>query len=266
MSVQGEEVMPVHNEEDLPPEPDSGLYWRIRHLLARVAFLRSSYYLLRSIRDAMLDSPKRGRAELNQEFASQEDPWDYKTPYQVGRIRSEAEMLDAVRGEERFTNALEVGCAEGAFTAKLAPLCEHLLAVDISSIALARARERVKESEHVDFALWDLRTDPVPEICDLIVVVHALEYIRNPLHIWRIRARLVNSLRPGGYLLIGTMKVAEIYEDAWWGRFLLRSGKHINNFFARHPGLSVVRTAEFHLGKDYRAFDVLLQKKSDRIS
>ncbi len=255
--------MPVHDREELPNASDSGLYRRIRRLLARVTPLRSSYYLVRSIRDAMRDSPDAGRTELNQEFALQ-DPWDYKTAEQVSRIRSEVAMLDSVREAERFKSALEVGCAEGLFTEKLAPLCEHLLAVDISSVALARAREKFRESEWVDFALWDLRTDPVPETYDLIVIVHALEYVRNPVHIRRARTKLVKSLRPGGYLLIGTMMVAQIYEESWWGRFLLRSGKHINNFFAKHPALTVVQSAEFHLGKDYRAFDVMFQKKPER--
>jgi len=254
--------MPAQNRDVLPHTPGASLYWRIRHVLARVAFLRSSYYLMRSIRDAMRDSSERGRAELNEEFASREDPWDYKTAYQMDRIRTEIEMLDAARGTERFKNALEVGCAEGLFTEKLAPLCERLLAVDISPVALARARKSIHEFAWVDFALWDLRTDPVLESRDLIVVVHALEYVRNPLLIWRARTKFVNSLRPGGYLLIGTMKVAQIYEDAWWGRFLLRSGTHINNFFAKHPALTVIRTADLYLGKDYQAVDVLLQKKT----
>jgi len=241
----------------------SGFYSRSRHALARAGFLRSGYYLLRSIRDAIQDSPERGRAELNQEFDAREDPWDYaKTPNQVDRIHSEVEMLDAVRGKGLFKRALEVGCAEGLFTEKLAPLCEHLLALDISDVALARARKRLHEFGCVDFALWDMRTDPVPDTYDLIVIIHAMEYVRNPLIIRRVRTKLVNSLRPGGYVLMGTMRVAEIYEDAWWGRFLLRSGQQINNFFARHPALKVVRTAEFHLGKDYLAYDVLLQKKS----
>lgn len=240
---------------------DSSLYWRMRHSMARIGPLRSGYYLLCSIRDAMQDGPERGRAELDHEFEAKEDPWNYATtPNQVERIRSEVEMLDAVRGKDRFQCALEIGCAEGLFTEQLAPLCEHLLAVDISSVALDRARMRLGKGI-VDFALWDMRTDPVPETYDLIVVIHAMEYVRNPLCIRRVRRKLVNSLRPGGYLLLGTMKVAEIYEDAWWGRFLLRSGKQINNYFVSHPALRVVRTAEFHLGADYLAYDVLLQKK-----
>jgi hypothetical protein len=108
----------------------------------------------------------------------------------------------------------------------------------------------------------DLRVDALPETYDLIVIIHALEYIRNPIYVRRARAKLVNGLRPGGYLLVGTMKVADIYEDAWWGRYFLRSGKRINAFFAAHPALKVVRTAEFYLGKDYVSYDVLLQKRT----
>ena len=237
------------------------LYWRIRHSLARAGALRSAYYLLRSIHEAIEDSPVRGRAELNREFESHEDPWNYATASdQVDRIRREVAMLDAVRGDERFGKALEVGCAEGLFTEQLAPLCGSLLAADISSVALARAQRRMRGCEHVQFIQWDLRVDPVPEAYDLIVIVHALEYVRNPFHIRRARTKLVKSLRPGGYLLIGTMKVAKIYEDAWWGRLFLRSGKRINNFFAAHPALKVVQTEEFHLGGQYAAYDVLLRK------
>ena len=104
----------------------------------------------------------------------------------------------------------------------------------------------------------------MPDTYDLIVIIHALEYIRNPIYVRRARTKLVNSLQPGGYLLVGTMKVAEIYEDAWWGRYFLRSGKRINHFFAEHPALEVVRTAQFYLGKDYVAYDVLLRKANLR--
>jgi SAM-dependent methyltransferase len=247
---------------EIPSTMGSSWYRRVRHSLARIAFLRSGYYLLRSIREAAQDNQASGRAELDQEFQTREDPWDYAaTPYQRDRIRREVEMLDAVRGATQFENALEIGCAEGMFTELLAPLCESLLASDISSVALERARRRFQGNERVRFAHWDLRVDPLPEMYDLIVIVHALEYVRNPLFVRRARAKLTKSLRPGGYLLIGTMKVAEIYENAWWGRFLLRSGKRINDFFAADPALIVVRTEEFHLGPEYIAYDVLLQKK-----
>lgn len=238
------------------------LYRRARHRIARIGFLWSGYMLLRSIQEAALDSPARGQAELNREFEPQEDPWNYTTvSYQIDRIRLEMDMLDGVCGNARFGKALEVGCAEGIFTEELVSRCESLLAADISSVALARARHRLQGKESVQFAHWDLRVDPMPDTYDLIVIIHALEYIRNPIYIRRAREKLVNSLRPGGYLLIGTMKVADIYEAAWWGKFFLRSGRRINNFFAAHRAMRLVRTEELRLGKDYVAYDVLLQKE-----
>jgi O-antigen/teichoic acid export membrane protein/SAM-dependent methyltransferase len=263
VGAREEELMLVRKGIEIPRSAGSGLYRRLRHALARVGFLRSGYFLVRSIREAMQDSPASGQAELDEDFAPHEDPWDYATvSYQQDRIHREVEMLDAVRGTARFSKALEVGCAEGLFTEVLAPRCEYLLAADISSVALARARRRLQKHEQVQFAQWDLRIAPIPESYDLIVIIHALEYIGNPLYVRRARTKLVNSLRPGGYLLVGTMKVAEIFEDAWWGKYFLRSGKRINNFFAEHPEMKVVSTEEFYLGKDYVAYDVLLQKKS----
>jgi O-antigen/teichoic acid export membrane protein len=54
-------------------------YKRLRHSLFRVGFLRSVYLLLLALREALSDSPARGRAELNHEFERREDPWDYAT-------------------------------------------------------------------------------------------------------------------------------------------------------------------------------------------
>jgi 2-polyprenyl-3-methyl-5-hydroxy-6-metoxy-1,4-benzoquinol methylase len=238
-------------------------YRSIRRNLAHVPFLRSTYHLLRSLRDAMLDSSERGRAELELEFESRVDPWDYATaPYQVDRILSEVAILESVRPPTRFQKALEIGCAEGLFTEKLAPICESLLAVDISAVALHRTQTRLEGQDHVHFALSDLRIDPISDGYDLIVVIHALEYIRNPFHMRRVRAKLIKSLRSGGYLFIGTMKVSEIHENAWWGRFMLRSGQQINGFFAAHQALNTVRTDKLSLGNDYVAYDILLQKRT----
>ena len=238
----------------------SRYYRRMRRELSRVSYLRSGYYLLLAIGEALRDNPKRGQAELDREFTPHEDPWNYATdPSHLERIRREMEMLDAVRGNRRFERVLEIGCAEGLFTEKLAPRCDSLLSADISTVALIRARHRLQAYLQVQFVHWDLRVDSIPGVFDLIVIVHALEYVRNPLHIRRARAKLVDSLRPGGYLLIGTMKTADVFENSWWGRFFLRSGKRINEFFAAHAALKVVQTANIPLGENI-AFDMLLHK------
>jgi len=232
-----------------------------RGLIDRVAFVRSGYYLLSAIKEAVMDNHTRGQAEMNHAFEPCEDPWRYTTdPYQTARISSEIAMLDAVRGAMPFVKALEIGCAEGIFTEMLASRCDSLLAVDLSPVALARARRRLGANECIRLKEWDLRLDPVPDTYDLIVVIHALEYIRNPIIACKVRQKLISGLRLGGYFLVGTMMGGEIHESAWWGRYFLRSGKRINAFYAGHPALRVVQTAEFQLGVGLMAYDVLLQK------
>ena len=246
---------------EAPLDVGRSAYGRLRRALA-AEILRGG--LMAAIWEAVTDSPQRGRTELNREFERRRDPWDYAgVPYQGDRIRREVELLDSARGKARFARALEVGCAEGMFTELLAERCDSLLAVDISRVALARARQRRDWNGCVSFAEFDLRVDPIPDTYDLIVIVHTLEYIRNPILIRRARAKLVNALRPGGHLLVGTMRTSELLENAWWGRYFLRSGKWINRFLARHPALQVVGTEEFYLGKDYVSYDVLFKKMSE---
>jgi SAM-dependent methyltransferase len=240
-----------------------GLYRRARRILRRVWFLRSSHYLMLAIGDAFRDSRESGRTELDAEFDRREDPWRYsELPIQQERVRRELAMIDAVRGAACFGKALEVGCAEGLFTEQLVDRCDSVLALDISPVALARARQRRPWDHRVRFAEWDLRTDPLPDSYDLIVIIHALEYIRNPIAVRRARAKLVDGLRPGGYLLVGTMGGSEVARDSWWGRYILRGGKHLNEFLARHPKVTVVATAEMALGEgeEFRSHELLLRK------
>ena len=67
------------------------------------------------------------------------DPWAFDTsPYEAAKY---AATLDALpRG--RYAHAFEIGCANGALTARLAGRCDRVLAVDVAEAALARARER----------------------------------------------------------------------------------------------------------------------------
>ena len=68
----------------------------------------------------LLDSSKRTRADFDVEFTRCEDPWGYDTSEGQKRLRRALGMLDAARGARRFRQALEIGCAAGAFTELLA--------------------------------------------------------------------------------------------------------------------------------------------------
>jgi SAM-dependent methyltransferase len=72
-------------------------------------------------------------------FAENPDPWNFETS------AYEQEKYDhtlAALPEPRFRHALEIGCANGALTVRLAQRCDLLVAVDVVDRALGRARAR----------------------------------------------------------------------------------------------------------------------------
>jgi O-antigen/teichoic acid export membrane protein/SAM-dependent methyltransferase len=226
-----------------------------RGAFRRLWLARSTWHLLRELREVFMDSPTRNRAAASRDFERSRDPWNYASPREDRRLQVEAQLLDSVRGDSLFVDALEIGCAEGAFTEVLAPKCRSLLAVDLSPVALARARERCASRAHVRFLQWDLRRDPVPGQFDLIVATHVLDYIARPAALKAIRAKLVEALRPGGVLLVGNVRQGEVLERAWWARRLVRGGKWIDAFMADHANVRVVATQS-----DDRYIETVLQK------
>lgn len=73
-------------------------------------------------------------------FGSDDDPWDLaSSAYEAAKFAHTHDVLP----DRRYARALEIGCAHGVLTGYLAPLCDSLLAVDISAKALAQARARL---------------------------------------------------------------------------------------------------------------------------
>jgi SAM-dependent methyltransferase len=213
----------------------------LRERLARVGPLSDARHLARELWWMAWDTPGRARARFEREFAAGPDPWDYAGPGARERHSHALGLLDAA-GLGAVQRAFEVGCAEGHFTAQLAPRCRELLAVDVSPLALARARARCGSAPCLRFAEWDLRRGPVPARFDLVVAMDVLEGFCRPQQVRAARARLVGALRPGGHLLLGNSRQGELFETTWWGRALIRGGKWIDWYVAGHPALEVVAT------------------------
>jgi len=213
----------------------------LRQRLARVGPLSDAYHLARELWWMLWDTPVRARARFEREFAAGRDPWDYAGPLARERHAHALGLLDAA-GLSAVGRALEVGCAEGHFSALLAPRCRSLLAVDLSSLALDRARSGRTWPAGVRFAEWDLRRDPQPLDFDLVVAMDVLEAFCRPQLVRAARARLVRALAPGGYLLLGNSRQGELFETAWWGRVLIRGGRWIDRYVGAHPDLERVGT------------------------
>ena len=81
-------------------------------------------------------------------FQGTDDPWDLETSvYEQGKYNH---SISALNGR-RYRQALEIGCAKGVLTRRLAAQCTSLLAIDVSETALAAAQARLAAHAHVAF-------------------------------------------------------------------------------------------------------------------
>src|SRR5438552_2723668 len=117
------------------------LLWRDLGL-RRVPYLRSLWAFIIRLWLILRKNPTQDRTYFNQVYARKVDPWNYQHEIQQERHRSALEFLDEIRQDEKIPRALEIGCSEGVFTQLLAESCESLLALDLSPVALDRAKER----------------------------------------------------------------------------------------------------------------------------
>ena len=98
----------------------------------------------------------------------------------------------SVCGIGRLGRVLELGCSIGTFTDLLAPLCDEVLAVDISPTAIGRATERLAHHDNVTCEVLALPTDLPGGPFDLIVASDVLYYwpmrdLLRPSPGWRRR-------------------------------------------------------------------------------
>jgi SAM-dependent methyltransferase len=111
------------------------------------------------------------------------DPWHYLTsPYEQGKQNRALELLGSA-GNAKRDRALEVGCSEGAFTEKLAArdVAGQVVGVDISSLAIARARERCARFDNVTFLNANILESAPEGHFDLVFVMEILYYLGRDL-------------------------------------------------------------------------------------
>lgn len=215
--------------------------------VARTLGLQSSRHpKLMALISAVQDPWERAEA-FDRDYAARPDCWGYTTePHERERHLLAIDLLDFVRGGKRFGRVLEIACAEGVFTEMLAPLCDSLLAVDFSEIALERARRRLARSNGVSFSLWNLRSDPVPGTFDLIAVMDVLTCIGRPGKLRAVIDKLVTALRSGDLLLAGDYRERSelrALEESRLGLHLLFGGKWVIAALSAHTALETVKTA-----------------------
>ena len=141
------------------------------------------------------------RRKMNRQFGKREDPFAYATtPYEGARLVA----MDEALGPGPLGPVLEVGCAEGHFTEKLIGRSSRVLAVDISAVALARARMRAPQAVFIeaDLMSWEPGAEGP---FDAVIVADVLYYLDRAgvrAEFSALFLRIVSWLKPGGRLLL----------------------------------------------------------------
>ncbi len=97
--------------------------------------------------------------------------------------------------------ALELAAAEGCFTVHLARRCTKVHALDVSSIALARAADRCRDFSNVDYLLKDFFNEPIAGTYDLITCAEVLYYLPDRASLRPVLEKIRDALGPGGWFL-----------------------------------------------------------------
>jgi len=131
-------------------------------------------------------------------YRERSDPWDFETSaYEQAKYEDTLAALPA----PRIGDALEVGCANGVLTRRLAARCGRLLAVDVSATALAAARRRCADQPHVRFGKRRLPQEAPDGPFDLILLSEVVYYWDEDDSA-RLAAWLPRAVRPGGHILL----------------------------------------------------------------
>ncbi|MEO8692367.1 MAG: trifunctional glycosyltransferase/class I SAM-dependent methyltransferase/polysaccharide deacetylase [Acidimicrobiales bacterium] len=130
------------------------------------------------------------------------DPWGYTNNYEQLKYTQTLSLIEGMR----IDRALELACAEGHFTMRLAPHVGHLVAADISATALERAALRCVDHTNVEYQQLDLRNGALPQDLDLIMCSEVLYYL-EPQEVSDLAGRIRDALRPDGVLVMAHAQV-----------------------------------------------------------
>lgn len=136
-------------------------------------------------------------AHFDDFFATHDDPWGFESRWYERRKR---DLLLASLPRQRYTAGLELGCATGVLTTRLAVRCERLVAVDFSREALDAARERLGDRDNVELQSLVLPHEWPRGAFDLIVLSE-IGYFWDARDLDTAIARIQESLTPDGHLV-----------------------------------------------------------------
>lgn len=131
-------------------------------------------------------------------FQGAVDPWHYRTSRFEAHKRRD--LLEAC-GSGMRGRGLELACAIGETSRRLAARCLTLVATDGAPTALAEARRLTGAGSRIAYRQGVLPRDVPRGLFDL-VVVSEIAYYLGPRDLAELADRLVRALAPGGRIVV----------------------------------------------------------------
>jgi len=173
------------------------------------------------------------------------NPWRYGSDYESEKLRI---LLDTLP-DQRYAEALEIGCGPGVTSAALAQRCNILTATDCSEVALDLARTHCRALHGLTFIRMRVPKDLPRQARYDLVVFSEVGYYLNAVDL----AATVDGLAMVS-VDRGTVALVHWLNESGDHR---TSGQEVYNAFTTHPAFTPItgQTAERH-GNRYRV-DVL---------
>ncbi|MEB3047716.1 trifunctional glycosyltransferase/class I SAM-dependent methyltransferase/polysaccharide deacetylase [Rhizobium mulingense] len=124
------------------------------------------------------------------------DPWNYLSVYEQVKYAQTLSLIP--QGTE---TVLELACAEGIFTEKLARAVGRVTATDISQRAIDRAAKRCLDLSNVELRVLDFVGQELPPDQDLILCSEVLYYMKDEEMLASVCRKMAAALKPGGCLI-----------------------------------------------------------------
>ncbi|TAW00115.1 glycosyltransferase [Rhizobium ruizarguesonis] len=148
--------------------------------------------------------PIRSEEEYWEHIFERPDPWNYVSVYEQVKYAQTLSLIP-----EGIEKALELACAEGIFTEKLAGKVGRLTATDISQRAIDRAVERCRDHSNVELHVLDFVRQDLPPEQDLVVCSEVLYYMKDEEMLEAACRKMAAALKPNGCLITAHAHIRE---------------------------------------------------------
>lgn len=150
------------------------------------------------------ESPVSRSREFFDEIWRQGDFWKLESSaFEQEKYNRLVERL----GPGPYARALEIGCGAGAFTELLARRADRVVAIDVSPVAIGRARRQRAHLANVEFRTADvmefeLGATPGWDLIVLSETIYYLGWLHPFFDVAWLAVRLYEATLPGGHLLL----------------------------------------------------------------